>query len=115
MPTLPELRLQRFLTQRALAEMLGVHPRVVSAWEQGRHRPSMEHLRRLCEIFNVGPLDIEWRVKDPGLDAQAGVEERLQPNHKQGAALSYRIMSINTMEDSNTARRILHPQPAIHS
>jgi transcriptional regulator with XRE-family HTH domain len=82
MPTLPELRMQRFLTQRALAEMLGVHHIAVSAWEQGKHRPSMEHLRRLCEIFDVGPLDIEWPAKSPGLIAQAGAEEHLLPNHR---------------------------------
>ena len=63
MPTLPQLRLRNFLTQKALADQIGVHPRLISAWEQGRNRPSMEHLQRLCERLGVGPEEIEWPVK----------------------------------------------------
>jgi DNA-binding XRE family transcriptional regulator len=65
MPTLPQLRLRHFLTQKALADQLGVHPRIVSAWEQGRNRPNMKHLRELCEMFEVGPEEIEWPAKSP--------------------------------------------------
>ena len=72
MPTLPELRLSHFLTQRALAERIGAHPRMVSAWEQGRHRPSMEYLRRLCEVLEVSPHEIEWPAKSPGVVEHAG-------------------------------------------
>jgi transcriptional regulator with XRE-family HTH domain len=64
MPTLPQLRLRHFLTQKALADQIGVHPRLVSAWEQGRNRPSMDHLRKLCEVFEIGPEEIEWPEKD---------------------------------------------------
>jgi hypothetical protein len=46
MPTLPQLRLRNFLTQKALADQIGVHPRLISAWEQG-----------------LGPEEIEWPVK----------------------------------------------------
>jgi transcriptional regulator with XRE-family HTH domain len=63
MATLPQLLLRHFLTQKALADLLGIHPRLVSAWEQGRHRPSMGHLRELCETFEVGAEDIEWPAK----------------------------------------------------
>jgi DNA-binding XRE family transcriptional regulator len=68
--TLPQLRLRHFLTQKALANQIGVHPRMVSAWEQGRYRPNMEHLRKLCELFEVGPEEIDWPLKGPALDVQ---------------------------------------------
>ena len=59
MPTLPELRRNKFLTQRALAELIGVQPRLISEWERGSWRPSMENLRRLCEALDVTPDQIE--------------------------------------------------------
>jgi transcriptional regulator with XRE-family HTH domain len=68
--TLPQLRLRHFLTQKALADQIGVHPRLVSSWEQGRYRPSMEHLRRICEVFEIGPEELEWPEKDPALKGQ---------------------------------------------
>jgi transcriptional regulator with XRE-family HTH domain len=77
MPTLPQLRLRHFLTQKALADQIGVHPRMVSAWEQGKHRPSMAHLRRLCELFEIGPEEIEWPVKGPGVVGHAGARKDL--------------------------------------
>ena len=60
MPTLPELRWGKFLTQEDLAGLVGVHPRQVSDWETGRYRPNARHLRRLCEVLEVGPYDIDW-------------------------------------------------------
>jgi transcriptional regulator with XRE-family HTH domain len=65
MPTLPELRLDKFLTQRELAEMIGAHVTQVSDWERGVNRPSMRYLRLLCEALGVGPRDIEWPEPRP--------------------------------------------------
>jgi DNA-binding XRE family transcriptional regulator len=73
--TLPQLRLRHFLTQKALADQIEVHPRMVSAWEQGRYRPNMVHLRKICELFEVGPEEIEWPVKGPALSVQGGVRQ----------------------------------------
>jgi transcriptional regulator with XRE-family HTH domain len=60
MATLPELRKSKFLTQKALAERIGVKSTIVSAWETGEYRPKLEHLKALCELFEVGPFDIEF-------------------------------------------------------
>jgi DNA-binding XRE family transcriptional regulator len=73
MPTLPQLRLRHFLTQKALADQIGVHSRMVSAWEQGKHRPSMEHLRRICELFEIGPEEIDWPEPKKGQDVSKHV------------------------------------------
>jgi transcriptional regulator with XRE-family HTH domain len=69
--TLAQLRFRRFLTQKALAEQIGVHHRVVSSWESGRNRPSMDHLRALCEYFGVGPEEIDFPLKIPAGDDPA--------------------------------------------
>jgi transcriptional regulator with XRE-family HTH domain len=77
MATLPLLRLRKFLTQGDLARQIGVHPTQVSDWERGIYRPSMKHLRRLCEILEVAPDEIEWPEpkKDPGVVEHAGVAQ----------------------------------------
>lgn len=39
------------LTQKKLAELVGVDQRTVSAWEKGVCEPSFACLVKLCEIF----------------------------------------------------------------
>ena len=48
---LKNLRKSKGLSQAALAKLLGVDQRTVSAWENGVCEPSFELLARLCEIF----------------------------------------------------------------
>ncbi len=60
MPTIPQLRRRNFLTQKALADAVGVHPVQVSSWERGEFRPNMENFRKLCEVLGVTPDDIEF-------------------------------------------------------
>jgi transcriptional regulator with XRE-family HTH domain len=45
----------RRVTQRALAEALGVHLGTVTAWEIGKQRPEGENLRRLAAFLGVPP------------------------------------------------------------
>jgi transcriptional regulator with XRE-family HTH domain len=68
--TLKELRERKFLTQRELAERVGVHPTMVSEWERGLYRPSLRHLKTLCEILEVSREEIDWPVKGPALKGQ---------------------------------------------
>ena len=48
---LKALRQAKGLSQKALAEMLLVDQRTVSAWETGVCEPSLQSLAKLCEIF----------------------------------------------------------------
>ena len=41
------------LTQRQVAEKLGVVESCYANWEQGRTEPNIEMLRNLCFVFNV--------------------------------------------------------------
>lgn len=45
------------LTQKQVAEKLGVVESCYANWEQGRTEPNVENLRRLGEILNVD-LDV---------------------------------------------------------
>jgi transcriptional regulator with XRE-family HTH domain len=74
MPTLPELRLNKFLTQQDLAGKVGVHATLVSDWERGIYRPSMRNLRKLCEVLEVTPGQIDWPEPKKDLDVRNHVE-----------------------------------------
>jgi transcriptional regulator with XRE-family HTH domain len=53
MERLAHLRRQRLLTQRELAEQVGVTLQAVQNWEAGKRWPRLPHLRRLCAVLNV--------------------------------------------------------------
>ena len=48
---LKNLRKGKGMSQAALAKLLGVDQRTVSAWENGICEPSFVLLAKLCEIF----------------------------------------------------------------
>ena len=47
------LRLERHLTQEALADVLGVSRQAVTKWERGISLPSTANLLALCEVLDV--------------------------------------------------------------
>lgn len=57
--TIRELRDEKFLTQFELAALVGVRPETISLWERGERRPRPLHIRKLAEVFDVAPGDIE--------------------------------------------------------
>ena len=50
---LEELRISYNLTQKQLADKLGVTKQTVSNWENDNILPSIETLMRICQFFNV--------------------------------------------------------------
>ena len=52
------LRENKGLTQRDIAEMLGVTPAAVSKWENGSSKPRVEILFRLAKILDVSPEEL---------------------------------------------------------
>jgi transcriptional regulator with XRE-family HTH domain len=53
-----ELREKAGMTQRDLAQRLGVFQTATSKWELGQTQPSHEDLLALCGIFGVTPSDL---------------------------------------------------------
>ena len=41
------------LTQKDLANLLGIAPTAISAWEVGRNKPLMDNIEQMASIFNV--------------------------------------------------------------
>ena len=61
-----ELRKEKSLTQRELAELMGVSDRTVSKWECGNGMPEMSMLMPLCQALqiNVNELLSGERLSD---------------------------------------------------
>ena len=51
--TLKELRLERQLTQSALADLLIINQRTISSWETGIREPDYEMLVKIAKFFDV--------------------------------------------------------------
>ena len=49
---LKNLRTESKMSQKTLAELLGVNQRTISAWEKKIAEPSLAYLAKLCDIFN---------------------------------------------------------------
>ena len=50
---LREVRKKRGLSQKQLAEELGVYQKDISRWEKGLYSPSTDTFRSICVILNV--------------------------------------------------------------
>ena len=48
-------RMQHFLTQSELAEIIGVDTKTVQRWELGMRKPRPYYMRKLCEYFGKTP------------------------------------------------------------
>ena len=53
-----KMREQRGLTQKQLADLIGVAQQHVSRWENGKHRPSIDTVQKLAEILNCNISDL---------------------------------------------------------
>ncbi len=58
MPNLRELRRRRLLTQKELADRLGVRYQTVQLWESGQRYPRPSAQRRLCDVLEVTPEEL---------------------------------------------------------
>ena len=63
MPTLAQARRNKSLTQRQLADELGIKQTLISAWERGISKPDLGNLEKLCEILEVNLEEIEFISK----------------------------------------------------
>ena len=72
MPTLREVRLRRFWSQRELAKRAGVAQRTIVEAELGRQVPHLATMRKLAEALGVDPIEVdEFRAA-----VEAAVEEK---------------------------------------
>ena len=51
------------LTQKELAEKVGVSTNTVARWERSESEPSFSDFLKLCEVLGINPLDFMESVK----------------------------------------------------
>lgn len=56
---LGEIRTNAGMTQKELANKVGVSPNTIGRYENGKRNPSDENVKKLCMIFNITKDDIE--------------------------------------------------------
>ena len=57
-PTLKLLRVNKGFNQDELGEKIGVSQTTISAWEQGKAKPSAKNIYKLSKIYAVEPTVI---------------------------------------------------------
>jgi len=62
---LRQLRKQAGLSQKALAERLGISGPAIAQWETGRHRPDTRWLPKLASLLNCQPSDLRPDLFQP--------------------------------------------------
>ncbi|MDF7817399.1 helix-turn-helix transcriptional regulator [Runella sp. MFBS21] len=61
-----KFRNEKGLTQKELAEKLGIKNQSVSKWEKGEALPKGERLMKLCEILGVTPNQLSYEQNGSG-------------------------------------------------
>lgn len=83
------LRREKKMSQQQLADTLGIGNAAVSAWENGKSYPSIEHVFTLSELFDVKIDDLFFKqittleVLEPSSNYQSGGNNRLDNLRKQ--------------------------------
>jgi transcriptional regulator with XRE-family HTH domain len=61
--TLKELRKDRYMSQREVADGVNVTESTYQRWETAKASPTPRHQRELAEFFKVKPSEIDWHAK----------------------------------------------------
>ncbi len=75
MASLRELRRRKLLSQRELAEAVGVRYQTVQGWESGQNRPRTPALRKLVEVLGVTPEELLAALDDAERAKKEGEEQ----------------------------------------
>lgn len=87
MPTLAQARRRKSLTQRQLADKLGVQHTLVSSWERGVQKPGPSDLEKLCQILEITREEIESM---PGPEKLTNSrEEKIQQTQAYEESMGY--------------------------
>ena len=122
MATLRALRKLANLTQKELAEKIGVSKQHVSSWERGQFKPSPSSVRKLCRALDCKLEELEFNLTNTidaetvinlleknGNEADARIDE-LEQQVETGSSLLTNMVTL--MQESE--ERIDSQQQRIH-
>ena len=73
-----ELRQEKGLTQKELADRIGVSDKAVSKWENARGLPDISSIETLCEVFNISINELLCGKRLPSASYEAIAEENIK-------------------------------------
>ena len=99
-----DLRLEKDLTQKALASLLNLTPNSICEWEKGRCAPGIDHLKNLSKIFEVSVDYIIGNADDYGVLPIHEKNVELTPDVKELVDLYHLLSSANRLQVLEYAR-----------
>lgn len=73
-------RLEKGLSQKKLADLLGCQRQRIILWEKGANQPNPKYRRQLTIRLNVSDFSED---EQPMTDAEAGADERTQERYEE--------------------------------
>lgn len=98
---LRQLRKQAGLSQKALAERLGISGPAIAQWETGRHRPDTRWLPKLASLLNCQPSDLRPDLFQP----MSALE--LRRSNRDDSVVSQAVVNLSVATESITTPRDL--------
>ena len=111
MATLRELRELANLTQKELADKVGVSKQHVSSWERGQYTPSPSSFRKICRALKCKRADLEFSNPD---DMKGMLEARIDELEQRVETGSTLLTNMVTMVQESE-ERIDSQQAHIHA
>ena len=84
---LKTLRKEKKLTQKELAEQIGISQKSYSHWETGKNEPSLENLIKLADLLEVS---IDWLFGREQMKVKKRSPAQLLDNEKNIEKMRYR-------------------------
>ena len=102
------LRVQRLKKQREIAEAAGITPAMLSAYETGKHRPSLDTAERVLGALDCDILDLTRVLKTIDLEDQE--RERKKLAEEGGATNSDGAQLLGEVMEEQLAQADLGPE-----
>ena len=74
---LAEIRKEKGVSQKFLADYLGISPGNLCEWEKGRIEPSIDFLNKIADFFDISIDYLVGREDDLGIKGYEPVKERI--------------------------------------
>lgn len=92
-----KMRKEQNLTQRGLADILGVSDKTVSKWECGNGMPELSHMQPICSILNISLNELFSGEKLNDTDYKKKAEENMMALIQEAEKMKKNIVGGNVL------------------
>lgn len=107
---LKKLRIERGLTQEALAEKVNLNPRQISKIETGEHLPSASTIEKFCEVLNILPQELfSFNTKNQSIrNRELQLIKQVQNLIKDEKYFNYINLAVNATKNKKALKALIH-------